>query len=364
MAAPDPLAGTPGEFTLSDWKEAFRSSSPHGPAMFSKKNGEAGRVGYVPEAKSVGAMRFSLGYAAVSAGPVFTLQRTPPVFHPKYPRLICTSASDEEFAPDPTGRSVKKAAEGAVNAARTLGNRGRYKKSRVTLRFSPVKYPILADDAIPNRQEWRRWCWIDQEPRTEVLSLSGFQMRYIEGTGLAAPSSSPLLQPYPAEAGAVIIKSDLRVVWEDVPEDYVMAVGTVFPFNILSGLGKVNSANWQNFFKGTLLLNGVKFTRDPWALALGTESAFSYTIEFLMSFFDPPKGFTGNPPVSLTRVDPVTGEPTDPRGHNCFPWRGNFTAGDINAGRWFAASFTGDPGDKRMYDSFNFDKLFDCPRNP
>lgn len=372
MAAPNPYSGDPTvdfDPTISGhWKEVAANTSPNGPAMFSRESGEASVVGLVPVDRVTAACRYMLGYAAVTGSVApFALARTAPVAHPKYGNMICRSVADEEFKVSPSSGSIKRTAGVPVSGARTLVNRTRYQTSKLTLRFEPAMWPLLEDAYVTG--EWNRWCYVNMEPRTEILSLDGFTMKYFEGTGLPAGSSSPSGQQYPSDIGQVIVKSDLQVVWKEVPSDWIMATAVsggipIYPTKIISGLGCVNSTNWNGFLKGTLLLNGVKLTRHPWALAAGTESRYIYTVEFLMSYFDPPKGYTGAPtPVQLVRVD-GSGVPTDPRGHNCFPWKGNLTAGDVNAGRWFAASYTGNSADKKLYQEYAFANLFDCARNP
>jgi hypothetical protein len=379
MAAPNPYAGTDDDFDpYTDWKELVANYSPAGGSMFSRKSGEASLVGMVDARKARAACRYMLGYAAVggTAG-AYTLQRTPPVFHPKYPSMICHSVADEEFKVYPSvANSLKYPADNAgLDGARSLLYRARYKKSRLTLRFEPAMWPVLGDGEMVGFGEWKRYCYVNQEPRVEVLSLDGFQMVFFEGSGCANPITNPAGKAVPSDVGQILVKSDIQVVWDEVPENWVMATAvsngiSITPTKILAGLGCVNKYNWNGYLAGTLLLNGVRFTRHPWPLFAGTESRYIYTIEFLMSFFDPPKGYTGSGSgfTQLNRIG-SNGEPLDPRGHICLPYQGASkpTAGDKNAGRWFAASFTGGSdvaANKRLYDQYDYAKLFDCARNP
>src|SRR4051812_41653130 len=100
MAAPNPYAGITAQTfdPATDWKEDAANYSPNGPAMFGPNGGEVALVGKVEALRAVACLRCFLGYSNITpyiggtpAGPPFFLQRTPPVWHPDYPRLVCTS---------------------------------------------------------------------------------------------------------------------------------------------------------------------------------------------------------------------------------------------------------------------------------
>lgn len=396
MAAPDPYAGIPTQvFTASNWKEDARNYSPNGSAMFGPQGGEAGIVGTVDWLRTTACMRFFLGYSNITpiypAGGPYYLQRTPPVYHPQFPRLVCSSVAAEAYHLEPVGNggvySIKTtettlpANNGWPSGYDTvygtpLNYQTSYDKSRVTARFAPVPYLMLGDSVThaygPGGQEWTRWTWINQSPKAEILSLTGFQQIFYEGSGFAtppAPTSNPSGNAFPSDIGQVLVKSDIEIIWEDVPEGWIFGrdsgdMPNSFPRNILLGLGTVNETNFLNYLAGTLLLNGVVLQRKPWPLACGGESFTNYTVRFQCSFFDPTKGYSliAGVPTQLNRVNGA-GEPTDPRGHNCFPWRGSFVSGDLNAGLWFGASFSGSSSGTAMYRKSEFRKLFNTPIN-
>lgn len=363
MAAPDPYAGTVEEFKVLHWQETVASRSPNGAAMFSRGTGEAPLAGIIDSIKTRGALRFALGYATVAGSPQ-VLRRTPPVFHPKFPGMICTSAAVEDFKPLPLsnvggGVTLKRAARAAVNAATSLQNHANYQKAKFTLRFEPLAFDILSD--VATIFEWERWSWIDEEPKVEALSVTGDQLTFAEGAGTPLLTySSPFGKPYPAELSQILIQSNLVVYWQDVPENWIMTIGTTSPGRLIAGMGRVNSLTWRGRPAGTLRLDGVKLQRKPWALAAGTEARWSYDVQLLMSWFDPPKGRTGTPAMPIT----------DNKGWNNGPWRGRtgpgaiFTIGDLNAGKWFLMTYDGSPTGQRLYGETNFDRLFGCPQNP
>ena len=352
MSAPNPLAGTAEDFTQNDWKELVANFRPSGENMFSQKGGECALIGLVDATKTFGALRYILGYNYVGGTPTITLQRTNPVKHPRYPGCYAVAAAETEFVPNAAQLKTIAFDDGSGNPG--LGYRTKYKKAHITIRFSAPDYTILDDSAVPDRQEWLRNTSIDQEPKTEILSLSGFQLIYTEGTGTTPPISSPQGKQYPAEIGQVLIKSDLRVVWNLVPSSLLMLTGTQVPKWILYCLGKVNNSDFMSYTAGTLMLSGVKLTRHAWPLVRGDEDKFVYTVEFLMSFFDPPKGYTGTPEVLITTN----------RGWNNAPFRGSFVAGDKNAGRWFLSSYDGSSTGQKQFGTVNFANLFQSANNP
>lgn len=404
MAAPDPYAAIASQvFTASNWKEDAANYSPGGGAIFGPQGGEAPLVGKVDWLRVPACLRFFLGYSNITpiypAGGPYYLQRTPPVRHPRYPRLICNSVGAEDFKLKPRGvpasgaysiKTVETALPdlpaGTPSPYNTLDGtplnfQTSYDKSKITARFAPIPYRMLGDSEVQiggaGGQEWRRWVWINQAPKTEVISLSGFTQTFTEGSGWPTPNS--LLQPisnqigqnFQSEIGTILVKSDIEITWENVPEGWIFGrdsnndMPDNFPRNILLGLGTVNETNFLGYLAGTLLLQGVMLERKPWPLAAGGESPNSYSVRFQCSFFDPVKGFSliAAVPTQLKRLQ-GDGEPLDPRGHNCLIARGSGFAGDPNAGLWFGATYSGSSTGNGQFGKSEFRKLFNTPLNP
>lgn len=372
MAAPDPYAGTVEEFTAAHWKEVVANFRPSGANSFSQTSGEAVLVGLVPAARVRGALRFLIGYNNVETVATFgtapdtstqLIQRTNPVYHPRYTNLVCTSAAEEEFKPTgayvgggAAARSLKAPSNSTVLSATDLLFRTNYEWAKITARFQPIPYDLAADEGIDRQAaEWQRNVWVDLEPRTEFLSLDGFRLIFSEGEGNTAPLTNPKGTEFPAPFGQILVKPDIVVRWYLVPGGFVMGTNSSFPTKIVAGLGKVNASSFLAYPAGTLLFLGAKMTRHPWTLRAGTEGGFLYSIEFMMSYFDPPKGKTGDAQIVTNR------------GHNNMPWRGTaeegaLVAGDTNAGKWFLATRTGGSGtiavDPRLIEEYDFNLLF------
>jgi len=397
MAAPDPLRGTDEEMSGSDWRQVIGKMEPAGDSSFSKTHGEAALVGLVSEEKCRGALRFALGWDAVepSVGlvtdPGFVparLLRTNPVPHPKYPELWCTGASELGLAPDGQGalRTTKTFGPPAEPAGNRLGGgigvlssvRAKYQESRVGLRFEPLPYDLL-DDAQTTSERLRNVVF-DQESRSEILSLSGFNLIYAEGSDLpAATHSSPggavgppavAKQPVPAEIGQVLVKSDCTLTWYHVPERWIFFPGTKKPTRMLARLGTLNNADFFGYSRGTLLFSSLKLTRYPWTLRVppragdtALESRHQYQVTMGFTWFDPPRGFDGAGAVSLDATAPQN------KGWNCKPWRGSLTAvrtTDPQAGKWFLCTWDGrtpGAGGVGQHEYTSFSAAFDAAEN-
>ncbi|AMV24601.1 hypothetical protein VT84_09410 [Gemmata sp. SH-PL17] len=363
MPAPDPLAAGPEAFDASHWKEAVRNFRPSGANSFSSTGAEAVLEGIISGDRVRGALRFFLGYNAVQylAG-TYLIQRTNPAYHPRYTRLICTSVAEEEFKPGTKTLSsqtrLKVPANGFALAATNVGNRAAYQYAKITARFTPLVHNLFQDDQIDRlAQEWKRNVWVDVEPRIEFLSLDGFTLKFAEGESNAPPVSNPKGTDYPAPFGQILVKPDIVLHWGAVPSDFVLKTDTDLPKNILDGMGKVNRDEFRGYPAGTLLLLGAKLNRVPWALAMGTESAYVYNIELLMNYFNPTKGKASGFNITTNL------------GHNNMPWRGPspVVAGDTNSGKWFLATRTGGSGaasvDPRLVEDYDYIKLFQSPNN-
>lgn len=394
MAAPDPYANaSPAlRFSPTNWRERAANYSPNSAALFGPQGGEAALVGEVDWLRVPACLRFFLGYSNITPvypanGPYY-LQRTPPVYHPRYPRLICNSVAAEDFHLKPVnaggGNSTLKTSvtelppltagiPASYNTIRgtSIVSQTSYDLSKITARFAPIPYLMLGDSQTQiggaGGEEWRRWTWINQAPKTEIISLNGFQQIFFEGDGFPtppSPTSNPYGNAFPSDIGTILVKSDIEITWEAVPEGWIFGRGPDdmpdnFPRNILLGLGTVNETEFLGYVAGTLLLNGVILERRPWPLAAGGESLNNYTVRFQVSFFDPTKGYSyiGGIPVQLNR-------PGDARGHNCLIWRGSFETGDLNAGMWFGASYDGATTGNGQFRKSEFRKLFNTPMNP
>jgi hypothetical protein len=428
MAAPNPYASDPdldfdpaahwgnfpGPFAGRTFTgESVANYDPSGENFFSAKRGEASLQGVIDSKRLFAFMRWALGYNNMETTNPFRLQRTNPICHPRFPGLICDGVASRGYWPiqsfPPAGTSTHQGLKlsrhddgfafvathraGFGTSPHTFDHYAGYDKELVTLRFVPAPYRLLNDDpGDSNRREYHRNTIIDTEPRTELLTLSGFQLIYAEG-GNNSPTPVPFTNAKgkvaPGELGQVMVKPDLVVRWHRVPEKFISTntiPGQVDPTKILAGMGKVNKSDWLTYKKGTLLLSGARLVRSPWTLAAGgnavtppptnlRESIFEYDIDFLMTYFNPEKGFHNNAAiVAATSIGTGT-LGADTLGHNCLPYRGEPTGAvlagdDKNAGKWFLATYSGlanyignstsdsNAGSKCLFEYHDYDAMF------
>lgn len=409
MAAPDPYVGTEEEFNPDlHWGafpasalrtytgESVESRDASGENFFSQENAEVSMKGVVNSSRIRGFLRYCLGYNNMTTTAAYTLQRTNPICHPRFTNMVCTGVAHRPFLPiryadelPPIGSTnsglklarnqdtsgvVAVTEAGPGSTPHTFPYYTGWSKEEVTIRFSPAPYRFVAD--IVGLKEYQRNTIIDVDPRTEVLTLSGFQIIYAEGDGNTdPPTSNPKSKAAPADVYQVLAKPDLKVIWHRVPEKFISSstlAGQLRPTKILAGLGKLNAGTWLNYPQGTLLFIGARFVRKPWALAAGAvgtgvvptsvrESIFNYDVEFLFSYFDPVKGYASDAQITNALTF----------GHNCLPWRGNspgtvLASDDLNQGRWFFATYSGllnsigtSGGSRAMMEYVNYDTLFE-----
>lgn len=378
MAAPDPYAGLPDpitgllmEFKETDFKEVLKMMRPSGENIFSKKRGESSASYFVPSRCLEAAMRYFIGYDAVTNSAPFVLQRKNPIRHPRYSQLWANGVAEVEFKPDSkTAARLKRAASFALRTdkPKRLPYRTGYDWAQLLVRFGPVDYDVREDfdpdfpDLSAARKEYLRNLALDTEPRVETVETK-LPFTFIEGTLCPAPYTNPKGLQVIAERAQLILRPDLLLAWRDVPEKWIMKTATLVPSLILDALGKLNDDEFLGYPKGTLLLMGAKLTKSPWTLlpeGVGfppiLESRFYYDVELLVNWFDPTKGFTGASPVQITTN----------RGHNNFMWPGSQVVGgttDPNGGRWFVATLNGNTDGKALYEYTSYPKIFDCPQN-
>ena len=409
MSAPNPFAGTDFDFDPALHWGAFPAPAartytgqsvaghdPSGADMFSQTNGEATIDGVIDAKRLRAFQRWALGYNNMTTTAYYTLQRENPIVHPIYTSMVCTSVASTQFKPirknpplGSTNSGLKIPKNGFDTSWVAVANTGSeaktfpfytgYEKAHVVCRFTPTPYAYLNDSETG--KEYARNTIVDTEPRTEVLTLSGFQIIFAEGDGNAGAISNPKGAVSPSDAYILLSKPDLKITTHLLPEKFLSkntTVGYFYPEKVVRALGKLNKYDFLSWKKGTLLLMGARFTRHFWPLAAGRlnfgvpldtlESIFNYDMELLFSYFNPDKGYASNVRI----VNP------DTFGHNNHPWRGAtpgtvLTGADANQGLWFYATYSGklvDIGgdaatsDQGIYRYTNFDNIWDSAWTP
>lgn len=249
-----------------------------------------------------------LGYA-VKAGS--KIHRQIPSCHPSFPYMYASRITGiEGLAP-------------IGNFGSIAGTDSKYKSYRVTIVYETPPYRIARDAQVAF--EWERYTIPRIESSAEFIQRQDGSMLYESGT----------LANKPVGKGGVpmrLVKEKISIEWVQVPDDGLFTQGGFDyggrPAKIENGLGKVNSAEWHGYPAGTLLFD----SWDPQAqtmpilpVQLGTTQprAWNATLNFIYFEF----------------------------GHNYVP--------APTGGGWVRVYAKGSAPPKYLYDSYNFNLLFD-----
>jgi hypothetical protein len=251
-------------------------------------------VAYADEAKALGEI---LGISKrVGAAAPYTLSRTPPLQHPRYPRCWCTRVAVQPWVIDPG--HVDVIPEGQPYAGNIMGTYGPYppyKYTRLLCTFQATRAQLYTDAKIAgapfNGAESYRYVVEERELGIETLQLPQGAFQYWTGTpDIPAGNDIPRVRPTVA-----LGKEVLKWTWLDVPANWLLQTGTGQAKNLLAGIGKVNSATFHGYLEGTLLALPPKYTPqdapvDGFALGIGdpTVNATYYKVEFFFEYLEPP----------------------------------------------------------------------------
>ena len=269
--------------------------------------------------------------------------------------MRCHSAHYLDFNPRATykgGGVGYKAKVTGPDATEPLRYRLQFSRTKVTLTFKPVNYPLYPDSYMHSLglREYYRNCEIFQstEPILELLLAETTQyVKFLEGSD---ETSQPLIgEPFQGQTAERLEKISFWLAWYGVPFDYLTTPANPYnPVKITAGIGKVNENDgWLtgvsgagHFRKGTLLMEAPRLRRRRQnARVVNDGIAFVYDVFFPFIYFDPEAGET-NPRF---------------RGWNLFPF--------ARTGKFFSAARMGDVT-KPVVPFYDFDRLFDHANKP
>jgi hypothetical protein len=298
-----------------DWKILpDGTNEPGGGLSFTEAAQDATLVGYVPFNKIRSAARYFLGFSYADTGSPWLLYREPPAVHPQMPNLRCYGGtfggyalkanfdnSDDPLYPNaPFKLSPFVGADGGDMWYTT------YQLALVTLKFKSfgrMRF-TLDDDVFDYSQEIERYTRTFSDSAVQTLSVDGRSMlKFAEG-----PLLNPRALPFPAPVAQLLAKVSLRVLWAQVPHDYVSAdANFLLASKLIERLGTVNNAAYMGNPKGTLL-----FTSFQAEEMLFPVLAFLPTTGFLTGW---------NITLCFEQFDPPKGVPdSEYRGHRIFPY--------------------------------------------
>lgn len=339
----------------TDWKEAIGDTAPSSVTL-SQDAQEATVVGYVPWNKQRSAARHFLGFAYADDAAPWRLHRELPAAHPGYPWLYAETISFTPYVPksnedhDTLSPVVQGEFDDALKEAY-------YTHVVATVRYRNFRCLFIDDDSITDASgEWRRWAYLDLDPKIEALQVTGglSQLTFAEGGGANQPGAGTT--PFGAPLAALLSKTGFSLVWMDVPFDYLSSNPFVFfPTKILACAGTVNSESLFDglFPAGTMLLQSPQFTEKRFPVPSSSVGALplrSVTVRLNWEFFDPERGATAE--NGSTTIDP-----SETRGHNLMPWSGNGTT--VGDGKFYLATRGGGVAGARLVNETDHNTVFE-----
>ncbi len=187
-----------------------------------------------------------------------TLVRKNPIQHPRYPNLRAariTNGRGLQYESRKT--SWDNATEGPTEYAS-------YDRRLAFVEFQPPAFALYSDDDITTDddviQEWQRYTICDVDPKVYNVSIQTGTFKWAEGS-----AGNPNGKQFPGEVNFMEVKTSFNVIWKNVPEDFVLDVvnHTLMPYptKIIAAAGRVNSAIFDGYPIGTLLMLEPKIDR-------------------------------------------------------------------------------------------------------
>lgn len=307
----------PGEFTVSDWKEAADLWSPNQMTLSRSKN-YCTVSAFVDWTRLKACVQYLLGYAYTSSAETgYKLKRVTPAYHPIWTWLYCTQITEVRgFGPD--GADVAPYTDSFTP--------GKYEKFKVTAVFEQLPFKVKEDSQVTTEDQ--RFFETLCKPYTELVVVEGGQLLW------AANASTPTFNGKPVSAPSIRVRQEktaVDMIWHDVPYDFIADQYDI-PTKLLAMQKKVNLTAWRGFLPGTLLCEDVIIEKGnmPIASDVFDDLLFSARVTFKMIWYDPPFG---------------TGETK--RGWNLFPRVGD-------GKYYYAVTATGDP----LFQSYEFANAF------
>ena len=273
---------------VADWKEKVGAISP-GMGQFSRTSASEKLYVYVPWDTQYEWRQRILGYHRVVND---KLRRVLPARHPRETHMWAERITEV--------RGVRF--DGKEVHVEQIQATAKYTKALLTVQFETPDYAVLEDNDVAN--EWERYVSRQREPKEDVILQNKGNMTFVEGTGSDGQPTAGTTQ-FPRTIVVIEAKTNLRVTWHEVPEEFVLDADGKYPA-LDNAAGSVNSAEFLGYPAGTLLFRPPRVERFRQTVNLRDPKAFNFLlkIELNLQFFDPPQG-NGSAGI---------------RGHNLKPW--------------------------------------------
>jgi hypothetical protein len=308
-----------------------------------------------------------------NVGP-YKLQRFLPARHPRFPNCFCTkilSCVGKALSPEErtkAGLPVDRRVAAGLN-----GTYGDYDFAYLSLLFEVPKYPMMSDQELGGRPEYRRFCKWKFKSNVETIARRG------ERWSFCNPLAAAQQRDFAGDRLLRQAKGTLEFTWYDVHVDYVM-LGRTIPSNFYKRVNTLNALPFpQSYYRDQNQQADIPVQFGPGTLLLMPEDITAHAqnhpaflggqlpADYLPNTVDVKGTFIVLDPVSddTTMVDLslVGGAAnTKVRGHNLVP----LAKGRPNLapfGVWYTAH-TGQPSappqsDRDLLHQYsNFEKLF------
>ncbi len=320
------------------WREQIGNISP-GSSEWSAKFGRDTLYAYVPNEPGswYSFINSVLGYAYVENDN--TIKRVNPIQHPKFRNLNASRITDAR------GVQYERRQDTPIGDSNYNGppQYAAYDRTLCAVEFAPCPYPLydvedITDPTTHARQEWLRNVQFDVEPNIYDVTIQVGNFTWAEGS-----ANNPKDKQFPGEVNYLEVKTTFNLIWKLVPEDFVLDYVSHtlmgFPTKIILGGGKVNSASFDGYDAGTLLLLEPKIDR------------------YLSGTLQPSIGripiFMCDVILPIIHFDPVVYSSF--KGHNTKPW---WNKAD-NTLKYHLVTADGTTTGRQIYGSFDFKKLFE-----
>lgn len=350
---PDPYAEAAEDLFdyRDDWREQIDNQSPAN-VHLSNDVQEATLYGYVKANKIFSAARWFLGFAQADTESPWLLRRELPQWHPQLPQLRAYDVSIQELVPksNPTEDELDAAYQKPKKASPFDPDyySANYEEALLAVRYRNFTYRFLEDDDFATaEEEWKRFTFIQTEPRVEALTVTGgmSQLTFAEGAGGAQPLAGTT--KFGAPIAALLTKKGIVVNWYQVPWEYLSENEYIFsPTKLDAIAGKVNTDTFLEIFEpGTLLAEPYRYTVEHWSVRPADQlnPLRHVTLQIPFTFFDPTRG----------AAEPLA------RGHNLMPWSGDGTGvapgGDA---KFYLCTRTGFSFGDRLIPGAEFSNIF------
>lgn len=290
-----------------DWIQIIEGmEQPGGGTMLTKDDKVDTLVGLTPAQKQYSAELGIVGASWAVGSPDYQLVRINPLPHPNgdhkmrassvdftgynpFPKNQTTPPADPVYMPFKAAPYLPAPNGYDGNPAMRLPGYTNYSRSRTTIKFKPVNYPML--------EESEMWSLVGETPTrlSEVFRnvaffdevspiLEGIQATngapFLEWADSAAVGGAPLSgQEIASEFVEYIQRANLAAIWYAVPHDFIVSPGEYFPWKIFDTIGKVNDADWYGFPEGTLRFEAPRFRKYVQAAVRAIPN--SYTLPFV-----------------------------------------------------------------------------------